>query len=159
MGRGTILSGGEEGLYQVKLDFGMSRMAMRILQVQLAIDGLDPVITEKEAFVEEARAKWEAAKAALDAAVEAYAALLADPAPTPAILQQREQARRELTAGLLALLQDRRGGGWVGKQRRIRLDRSVQRGLGRLPLGSCLLDEGLLLGDHWIEPVDGELHL
>ena len=33
MGRGSIVSGGEEGLYQVKLDFGTDRMAMRALQV------------------------------------------------------------------------------------------------------------------------------
>ena len=98
MGRGTIVSGGEDGQYQVKLDFGQSRMAGRILQVQLYIDALDPVIEEMEAFVAEAKIKWEAAKAALDPLVEAYAALLADPRQTAEIKQQREQARRNLVA-------------------------------------------------------------
>lgn len=98
MGRGTIVSGGQDGQYQVKLDFGKTRMAGRILQVELYIAGLDPVITEMEAFVEEAKGKWEAAKAALDPLVEAYAALLADPRQTSELNQQREQARRALAA-------------------------------------------------------------
>lgn len=98
MGRGTIVSGGEDGQYQVKLDFGKLRMIARRTQVQTYIDALEPVIVETENFVNESRGKWDAAKAQLDALVDAYAALLATPSDTAEIKQQREQARKDLAA-------------------------------------------------------------
>jgi len=76
MGRGTILSGGTDGLYSIEIDFGEAERDARVVKIDAQIAKLNIEIADTEAAILAAEAATAAALAALSAAVEAMASAI-----------------------------------------------------------------------------------
>lgn len=80
MGRATVLSGGAEGLYTVRLDFGKAQRDARVAKLDARLVTLAAQIAEMEAGLAEVEAQVAEAQQAATDAVDAYAlAMQADP--------------------------------------------------------------------------------
>jgi len=91
MGRARIVSGGTDGLYQVELDTGFTQIALRIGKVQAQLGDVNARIAKAEAELAEKQSTLDDARDEADAAIDAYADALKNPASTPAA---RETARK-----------------------------------------------------------------
>lgn len=101
MGKATILSGGEDGRYTVRLDFGAELRDARVTALNAKIAELAAAIPDWQATLDAFRAEEEApAEAAVDAAVAAYIAATKTLQPAEVIKQLLDAH----TAAIKALL-------------------------------------------------------
>jgi hypothetical protein len=73
VGKGTIVSGGTDGLYTVDFDYGSTRVDQLIDYFQTVIDDLETTITEAESEESTASIALAAAQSALNAKITTYA--------------------------------------------------------------------------------------
>lgn len=94
MGRGTILSGGTAGQYQVSMDFGSARVTARVAIIDVKLATLAGEITAQESELVSLQAAASAAVGALNTAIDALkAAILSD-----GDLEEAEEAVKSRTS-------------------------------------------------------------
>lgn len=72
MGRGTIASGGTDGLYQVTLDYGDATRTARVAALTAELEALEVTVTALQAAFDVAQAAEDAQKIVVDGAIDSY---------------------------------------------------------------------------------------
>ena len=99
MGKATITSGGEDGSYQIRLDYGKDERTKRVNELTATIEGLTTKIAEEQIKYDAEKLKVDAATTRLNSAIDAYVSATkasANPADWKPALEAFKARQKEL---------------------------------------------------------------
>lgn len=102
MGKGTIASGGTDGLYQVTLDYGQAARDARVARITAELAALVGKIADAQALLDAQQAMEDAQKAVVQGAIAAYVAASHAVGPALAAVNAALAALAEVQADALA---------------------------------------------------------
>lgn len=104
MGKGTIASGGTDGLYQVTLDYGQAARDARVAKVTADLAALVTKIADAQALLDTQQAIEDAQKVVVDAAVDSYATVSHEVGPALEAVQAAKTAMENADTDLKAIV-------------------------------------------------------